>query len=280
MESVPRYPLDPQSQAEPPPREPIGIVGSNRHSLPLQQARSPAATDSHVDRFSQRNRIISGLCPGVVVVEAAPLSGSLSTAHHAMEQNREVLEVPGPMDSPASRPPVTGHRLIRDGDRLVETIDDILEKWGRWAAKSAEPPTSPRFVILRSLRSPTRSDRSWASLTTALWGRRPDRPHGAHGLPGHGHPQHPGAEGAGHVVTAVANGRSTLRAFHRTTPVDSSRGVHAMTVRVRLGPVLGAASNRSGLRNATSRHVKRPRIATRQPGVRAGSSWIHSRSNA
>jgi DNA processing protein len=63
----------------------------------------------------------------VVLIEAAPWSSSLATAHHAMEQNREVFAVPGPVDSLASR---GCHRLIRDGAKLVETIDDILEELG------------------------------------------------------------------------------------------------------------------------------------------------------
>jgi DNA processing protein len=63
----------------------------------------------------------------VVVVEAAPRSGSLSGANHAMEQNRELFAVPGPVDSLASG---DCQRLIRHGARLVETVDDILEELG------------------------------------------------------------------------------------------------------------------------------------------------------
>jgi len=91
----------------------------------LSEAPTRAVPQSGM--FPQRNRIISGLSLGVIVVEAGDRSGALITAQHANEQGREVFAVPGRIEDRTSR---GCHRLIRDGARLVHTVDDVLEELG------------------------------------------------------------------------------------------------------------------------------------------------------
>jgi DNA processing protein len=126
----------------------IADSGACISELPLQY--EPLA-----ENFPPRNRIIAGLSLGTIVVEAAPNSGALITAAAALENNREVMAVPGKIDSPLSK---GAHQLIKQGAKLVESVEDVMEALGyigerlqshvtAAAAKASERIEKPLFDV-------------------------------------------------------------------------------------------------------------------------------------
>jgi len=119
----------------------------------LLLAEHPPGTRARAGFFPRRNRIVTGLSLGVLVVEAAEKSGSLVSARLAAEQNREVFTLPGSIHNPQARGCL---QLLRQGAVLVRGIDDILEELTQWAGPplASSPPEaldSPRDPLLRWL---------------------------------------------------------------------------------------------------------------------------------
>ena len=149
----------------------IGVLGTGHEKLYPQRHRQlaeqmsaqgsavisefPLDTAPHASNFPRRNRIISGLSLGVLVVEASVGSGSLITARLAAEHGREVYAIPGSIHHPGAR---GCHQLIRDGAILVETVDHILEALQHWkvvvpdvSASATQPVRGPDHPLLALL---------------------------------------------------------------------------------------------------------------------------------
>ena len=122
------------------PRSNAELAGELAETGVVITERAPG-TPPLPENFPRRNRLISGLSLGVLVVEASLRSGSLITARLAADEGREVFAVPGSVDSPLSR---GCHALIRDGAKLVESAVDVIEEFVHLDGLC--PPTPPELV--------------------------------------------------------------------------------------------------------------------------------------
>jgi DNA processing protein len=111
--------------------------------------------------FPYRNRVVSGLSMGVVVVEAGLNSGALNTSDHALEQGRSVFAVPGRIDTPGAK---GAHRLIKNGARLVDDVDDVLQEF-----EFLIPPEKKKQAAALDVRPEVQLSGDEQSVVRALW---------------------------------------------------------------------------------------------------------------
>ncbi|SAK41108.1 DNA protecting protein DprA [Caballeronia fortuita] len=173
------------------------VYPAAHHTLAHEIARDgallsewPLGTPARSANFPQRNRLIAGLSGGVLIVEAAMRSGSLITARLANEMGRDVFAIPGSIHAPLSQ---GCHRLIKQGAKLVETPEDVLEEFGF-------SPATARAAAAKRAR-PRPASASWASATL----------HDA-----------PISDDASRVLAALGHAPSTLEILATRTDLDSA----------------------------------------------------------